>query len=946
MKMDTLLGLETISQQFWGKYHMKSTMRLRAVAAATSLLIACNAFSGGEPVQPDINDLVLQNDISRDRLLVKFRATASTSVITQTLQHYTLDTVRSFYKPSKRLNLSLPAITALQQWRVVDFANGVNLGDTFQALRNNPNVEAVVPDTIMRISATPNDLDSRMWGLNNTGQDGGSPGADIDAVEAWDTVTDASNLIVAVIDTGIDYTHPDLAANMWTNPGEIPGNGIDDDNNGYIDDIHGYDFHNNDADPMDDHFHGTHVAGTIAASGDNGQGVVGVAWQAKLMALKFLDHTGGGFASDAINALLYATDNGAIISNNSWGQFGTTYYLEVYNAPMKEAIAAAGQAGHLFVAAAGNEGSYTDSGYSAHPSGITLNNVLSVAATDRNDALASFSNYGEVEVDIAAPGVQIYSTMPNNQYDFVNGTSMATPHVVGAAALLYSINPDLSPEEVKAILMNTVDPLANLQGKVGSGGRLNVKNALAALAAGGSCTSFTANTQGHVSAGRAHACGYFNMYACANGSNTNLGSLYSSVQIELMESGENYYTLGQCTGASLDLPPVITMQGAAEKRLLVGGSYTAPSTTASDREDGSITVVSTGAVNTAVAGDYVISYNATDSAGNPAATEHRLIQVLAEDQPPEVVLFGPQCRLPLYCQLFKMEQHTPFQEPGYLGVDEVDGDITNQVVVTGDVLTDTSVIGRSRVYYDVVDSAGQSFPAASDIFREVFVVDAEIPLIVIDPGKEEMTFPRGTCCVSSHTYHGVVDLKDDWTTAETEGTVDSDVEGTYVLRHYHTDSDGNYVERFQTIHIVEDVTPPTITLNGEATVTVQVGTFVPDPWASATDDMDPSPYVDRLGEVDYDTVGSYVLEYYAEDSSGNRSTSVYRTVNVISPCTEFSDTNANHVNAGRAYACGAWGANACATGSANSLGSRWAYVPTIVHELEPGSGTFYKGSCP
>src|SRR5262249_48878129 len=147
---------------------------------------------------------------------------------------------------------------------------------------------------------------SSLWGLHNTGQTGGTPDADIDAPEAWDVTTGSSSVVVAVIDTGVDYTHPDLAANIWTNAGEVPGNGVDDDHNGYVDDVHGYDFVNNDGDPMDDHFHGTHVAGTIGAVGNNGTGVAGINWNVKIMALKFLDGNGGGYASDAIRAVNYA----------------------------------------------------------------------------------------------------------------------------------------------------------------------------------------------------------------------------------------------------------------------------------------------------------------------------------------------------------------------------------------------------------------------------------------------------------------------------------------------------------------------------------------------------------------------------------------------------------------------------------------------------------------
>ncbi len=921
---------------------------IKRFAVATTVaasLTAGTSVASIEINQPNLNELIQTEKINGNRLLVKFREATSEHTMLQTLQPFTFTNIKSFYSASNLQNLALPGLAALSQWRVITFEANTNLGDTFQDLKNNPNVESVVPDVRVTASATPNDLDTLLWGLNNTGQDGGTADADIDAVEAWDTVTDASNVIVAVIDSGVDYTHPELAANMWTNSGEIAGNGIDDDGNGYIDDIHGYDFANNDGDPMDDNSHGTHVSGTIAAEGNNGSGIVGVAWKAQIMALKFLGANGSGYTSDAVDAVLYAADNGAVLSNNSWGSFGSTYLLEAFNAPLKAAIETAGQAGHLFVAAAGNDGDNVDSNVSAYPAGIPLTNIISVAATDRNDEIAYFSNYGEVEVDLAAPGVDIYSTIPGGLYDSYNGTSMATPHVAGAAALLYAIKPDLSPQETKAILMNTVDPIASLAGKVGSGGRLNVASALDALSEGATCTSYTASAQAHITAGRAHGCGFFNMYACANGSNTQIGSIYVTTPVEIIESSPGYFDVGQCE-AGLDLPPYITMDGDAETRLLVGDTYTAPSATATDREDASLSVTTSGAVNTSTPGNYVIEYNATDSAGNTATTERRFIQVLDSDTPPEIYLFGEVCILPLWCEPMFVEQFTSFVEPGFFAVDQLDGELTDQVQSFGSVLTDTSTIGRFRVQYDVTDSSGQSFPNFENLFRDVFVLHAENPYVYLDPEYVEFTHARGVCCTSSYTSTFAMDLKDEFNAAITEGEVDEDTVGTYVLRHYYTDTDGNMDERYQTIHVVVDVTPPTITLIGDANINVIQGEHFHDPWAIGTDDIDEYPLVDREGTVDTDVLGTYQLRYWAFDDSGNESVSVYRTVNVVTPCTEFNDTNTNHISAGRAYACGSFNLNACAQGSGDNLGSQWLYTPTTIHELVPGSGAYYAGSCP
>lgn len=300
--------------------------------------------------------------------------------------------------------------------------------------------------------------------MNNSGQTGGAPDADIDAPEAWDLQVGAS-IVVAVIDTGLDYNHPDIVGNVWTNPGETAGNGIDDDNNGYIDDTRGWDFANNDNNPFDDNNHGTHVSGTIAATGDNAIGVVGVNWRARIMPLKFLSATGSGTTADAIEAINYSVLMGARVSNNSWGGGG-------FSQALSDAIAAGGAAGQVFVAAAGNANRNNDTTPS-YPCSYTLANLICVEATDSNDARATFSNFGATSVDLGAPGVSILSTTPANTYSSLSGTSMATPHVSGVAALALASDPALTAAGVKALILTNTDPNAALAGITVTGGRLN-----------------------------------------------------------------------------------------------------------------------------------------------------------------------------------------------------------------------------------------------------------------------------------------------------------------------------------------------------------------------------------------------------------------------------------------------------------------------------------------
>src|SRR5262249_47084254 len=349
----------------------------------------------------------------------------------------------------------------------IDLKPGVTVARALRHFRAQRGVAFAEPDFVVHADVIPNDPSfGSLYGLNNTGQGGGTPDADIDAPEAWDVSTGSGNMVVAIIDTGVDYNHPDLAANIWTNPGEIPGNGIDDEGDGFVDDVHGYDFVNNDGDPMDDNGHGTHVAGTIGAVGDNGIGVAGVNWHVQIMALKFLGANGSGPTSGAINALNFAVAHGVKISNNSWGGGG-------FSSALNTAINNARAAGHLFIAAAGNNGSNNDS-LSSYPSNYPQDNVLAVAATDRNDHLASFSNFGATTVDLAAPGVSILSTYPGNRYATLSGTSMATPHVTGAAALVWDAHPDWTYLQVVQALKSTVDVKPNLVGKMVTGGRLNV----------------------------------------------------------------------------------------------------------------------------------------------------------------------------------------------------------------------------------------------------------------------------------------------------------------------------------------------------------------------------------------------------------------------------------------------------------------------------------------
>ena len=410
----------------------------------------------------NLNDLVAGEDYVADEVIIKFRPgadAASISSAQEALNATVLETTQTL--GIQRLELN--EITVEQA--ISNFNENAALADTIEYIE--PNFIYQTQDTV------PNDPRyEELYGLNNTGQTGGIEDADIDAPQAWDIQT-GNDVVIGVIDSGVDYNHPDINDNMWTNPGETPDNGIDDDGNGFVDDFYGYDFVNEDGDPFDDNSHGTHVSGTIAAEGNNDTGVTGVNWDAQIMGLKFLNAGGSGNTFDAIEAIEYSILNGAQLTNNSWGGGG-------FSLALQDAIAAAGEAGQLFVAAAGNFSQNNDTN-PFYPASYDLDNIISVAATDDEDQLATFSHFGATSVDLGAPGVSTLSTVPGNSYGFKSGTSMATPHVSGAIGLALSQNPELTSSEVKELILDTTDEIPALTGITVSDGRLNAFNAVAEL---------------------------------------------------------------------------------------------------------------------------------------------------------------------------------------------------------------------------------------------------------------------------------------------------------------------------------------------------------------------------------------------------------------------------------------------------------------------------------
>lgn len=394
------------------------------------------------------------------------------------------------------IKLNRPSFVSLDQERLSDSVVKVALTRkariyplaTFQPFSKNrnpcnaPTVKRLLrtsrdltcePNWEVKLTNTPNDTFlSSMYSASTTAAGG------ISLREAWDLSTGSSSIVVGVIDTGIDYNHLDLAANIWVNPTEIAANGIDDDGNGQIDDVHGYDFFNGDSDPMDDNQHGTAVSGTIGAVGNNARGVAGINWNVKMIACKAFNASGSGTISAIVSCLNYLAklkrDYGINIkaTNNSYGGFPAS--MTLYNA-----IASTRNEGMVFVAGAGNGSTDTDVS-PFYPASFDLDNIIAVAATDSSANITSFSNYGIKSVDIAAPGIGVFTTGLNNQYGTFQGTSIATPHVTGAIALLLSYHPNYNYSQAVSAILKSGTVKNDLNNKCASSAILNVYQALVA----------------------------------------------------------------------------------------------------------------------------------------------------------------------------------------------------------------------------------------------------------------------------------------------------------------------------------------------------------------------------------------------------------------------------------------------------------------------------------
>ena len=415
----------------------------------TTFALACAAICSGAIAQPNVNALVpdknaLAHDHVPNRVFVRFINTERSP-----MQQSILDEVGGTIRSESRL---VPGLVTVDTEVPVERALKI-------LSTKRGTIQYVEPVYIVKaLDTIPNDpMYGDLYGMDQ-----------ILAPQAWDEHVGDQEFVIAVIDTGIDYTHPDLAANIWTNPGEIPNNGLDDDGNGYVDDVHGYDFYDYNSDPMDGNGHGTHCGGTIGGVGNNGVGVAGVNWRCRLVAAQFLSAGGSGSIDGAIDAVEYCAINGFQVSNNSWGGGG-------FSQALFDVIQTAGDDfGHIFVAAAGNAGSYGAS----YPGALTCDNIICVAATDINENLASFSQYHPTEVDLGAPGVDVLSSTPGNNYEYYSGTSMATPHVAGGVGLIYSVVGGTSYAEVIDIILSTTRPLSSLSGNCATGGVLNISEAL------------------------------------------------------------------------------------------------------------------------------------------------------------------------------------------------------------------------------------------------------------------------------------------------------------------------------------------------------------------------------------------------------------------------------------------------------------------------------------
>ena len=430
------------------------------------------ALPGGKPGQPGAagqmgsGSKVKAPPYATDKILVRFKSgVARTSSLAVTAKHGT-QVLREYRVPTNLQVVSVPKGASVEQ-AVEDF-------------KRDPEVMYAEPNYIYELATVPNDPQfNQLYGMNNTGQTGGTPDADINAVEAWNITTGSNNVVIGLLDTGFDYNHEDLAGNIFNNPGEIPGNGIDDDGDGFIDDVHGIDAVNNNGNPLDTDGHGTHVSGTMAARGNNGIGVAGVNWNATIVACKAFNPSGA--LDDILQCMDYfltlkTRPNNPVdivATNNSWGGGG-------FSQALQDAITAHQQAGMLFVAAAGNASSDNDA-FAFFPATYPNSNIISVLATNHFDQRAFFSNFGATTVDIGAPGENILSSLPNNQYGLLSGTSMATPHVTGLTGLPKAQDPSRTASQIKNLILTGGTETPGTMGTTMTGRRIRADNSLSCV---------------------------------------------------------------------------------------------------------------------------------------------------------------------------------------------------------------------------------------------------------------------------------------------------------------------------------------------------------------------------------------------------------------------------------------------------------------------------------
>lgn len=409
----------------------------------------------------------LPNDVSfveghpykKGQLLVRWKNNIAIQNINFTHQSLKAKVLEKFARPNGLELVQIPSEIGIQR--------------AIETYQKNSQVAYVEPNYYVHTQVTPNDSKwAEQWALNNTGQTRGTADSDVNGPEMWEITTGSSDVVLGIIDTGVFYTHPDLVSNIWVNTEEIAGNGIDDDNNGYIDDMHGINAKTKKGDPKDDNGHGSHVAGIMGATGNNAEGISGINQKIAIVGCKFLDAGGGGSISDAITCMDYYLQLktrarrpvNLVATNNSWAGGG-------YSQAMMDAITAHKDAGILFMAAASNEGNNNDE-TEIYPANYPSSNVISVAATNHKDILSDFSNYAKHSVHISAPGEDILSTVLNGGYASFSGTSMATPHVTGMAGLIKSRYPELDWVGIKNLIISGGQKIAAGKDKTISGRRL------------------------------------------------------------------------------------------------------------------------------------------------------------------------------------------------------------------------------------------------------------------------------------------------------------------------------------------------------------------------------------------------------------------------------------------------------------------------------------------